>query len=504
MIKAALYLRISRDLSGERLGVERQREDAESLARLRGFEVVKVFEDNDISAAGSKVRPGFEQMLTGLSNGTFSVVVSWNLDRLTRNRPDTVRLIETAQRAKATLALCRGSDMDMSTPAGRMTADILASVARNEIEVKSERQSSGQRQRARLGRVPKGVRPLGYATSGDIVSHEADAVKKIYAAFNSGSSLRAIVAALSGKEGDSLPDIPTLPRHNRTLMLERNSRRSEDGQEQRPVPDDGPWAPSTVLGILRNPRYAGYSTYTPKEILANGDRRRSWRAQIVRNEQGEPVRGLWDRIVDVSVWENVQDKLDDPARITNRVGTDRKHLGSGLYLCGVCDKPVRAHGQRYRCEGHVLRTGSHIDDFVTEVVRRRLALPDLHDLLPGYDEPRQREIKDQIGEHRARIARAERDYDSDDDEVRISSRVLNRIVDDREAKIRALEAERAKLLSGSTANSVFGDQDPVSAFDSGDLAARRSTINLLCEVRLHPQPRGKKGFNPDSVTISWQ
>ena len=139
-----------------------------------------------------------------------------------------------------------------------------------------------------------------------------------------------------------------------------------------------------------------------------------------------------------------------------------------------------------------------------EVIRRRLALPDLNDLLPGADEPRLKEIKAEIGVHRARIARAERDYDSDDEDVRISARVLNRITDDRETKIRALEAERAKLSSGSTMSAVFGAKDPAQAFDDGDLATRRSTIEVLCEVQLHPHPRGKKGFNPDSVTITWR
>src|SRR5699024_948632 len=185
-------------------------------------------------------------------------------------------------------------------------------------------------------------------------------------------------------------------------------------------------------------------------------------------------------------------------------GTDRKHLGSGLYLCGVCGKPVKAHGHRYRCAGHIRRTRSHIDDFVVEVIRRRLALPDLHDLLPGADEPRLKEIKSEIGVHRARIARAERDYDSDDEDVRISARVLNRITDDREAKIRTLEAERAKRSSGAAMGRVFGATEPGRAFDEGDLATRRSTIEFLCEVERHPHPRGKKVFNPESVTITWR
>ncbi|WP_426936450.1 recombinase family protein [Brevibacterium sp. LE-L] len=504
MTTAALYLRISRDLTGEQLGVDRQREAAEDYARSNGYTVAEVFTDNDISAAGGKKRPGFEALLAAVTAGRIAVVIAWNWDRLTRNRPDTVRLIETGQQAKAKVALVRGSDLDMSTPSGRMTAGILAEVAQNEIETKGERQTLAQRQRAMMGRAPKGVRPLGYTVGGEVIDHEAEAVRKLYESFNAGASLRSLAMALSGADRDDLPDVPRLQKHIRTLAIERNAKRVDEGYAERPVPDDGPWAPSTVLGILRNPRYAGYSTYTPKEIQKDGNRRRTWRAQIIRDDDGAPVAGQWERLVPPDVWENVQDRLDDPARVTNKKGTDRKHLGSGLYLCGQCETRVRGHSSRYRCAGHVMRSREQVDGFVIEVIRRRLARPDLHDLLPGQDEPRIKEIKEEIGVHRARIARAERDYDSDNDDERISSRMLNKITTDRETKIAALESERLSLSSASVLNSVLSAEKPRDAFDEADLALRRSVIDVLCKVKLFPHPRGHKAFDPSTVTIDWR
>lgn len=498
--RAAIYLRISQDRENTRLGVDRHREDAAALIAARRWTQMGLYEDNDISGKGHKKRPAFERLLHDIEAGLIDVVVAQEWPRLERNRADGVRIIETAQRHHVLLTFAKGSDIDCTTAAGRLSADMFSAIARNEIEVKAERQSRAQRQRAEQGRPPKGVRPLGYATNGDVIEHEADSVRKIYAAFSSGASLRAIAAALSGDEGLDLPDVPTLPRHNRTLMLERNTRRAEEGLDPRPVPADAPWAPSTVLGILRNPRYAGYSTYTPKEVLANGDRRRSWRAQILRDEHGEPILGKWDRIVSLDVWEAVQDRLDDPARVSNRVGTDRKHLGSGLYRCGVCDRPVKAHGQRYRCEGHVMRSREQIDDFVVETVRRRLRLPDLHDLLPSADGPRLREIKAEIDEHRARIHRAQRDYDNE----LIEGLDLKRIRDRENAAIDTLEIDRARLSLGMTHNSVLEAPDREGAFDAGDLALRRQAIEILCEVHLFPHPRGIKAFNPDSLAITWR
>lgn len=501
--RAAIYLRISIDHTGEGLAVDRQRHDCEARAKDRNWEVVRTFEES-VSAAGSKHREQFELLLEGLERGDYDTVIGWNLDRLTRNRSDTLRLIAIGERKKTLISLIRGMELDMSTPMGRGFAGMLAEFAQMEIEIKGDRQRAAQKQRAELGRPPKGMRPLGYSVNGDVLKDEAKVVQKVYESFNAGTSVRAIALALSGDDRPGLPSLPTLQRHTRTVAIERNAKRAADGVAPRPVPSDGPWSPSTVLGILRNPRYAGYSTYTPKETLKDGNRRRSWRAQILHDDDGEPVRGQWIPIVLPDVWESVQDRLDDVARVTNKKGTDRKHLGSGLYLCGVCGQKVRGHSTRYRCAGHVMRSRDQIDAFVVEVVRRRLALPDLRDLLPSEDDDRLQEIKQEISAHRARIARAERDYDSDNEDERITARMLNKITTDREAKIAALDAERLTLSSGSALGPVLGAEDPCAAFDRADLGLRRSVIDVLCEVRLQPHPRGVKKFDPESVKVAWR
>lgn len=509
--QAAIYLRISRDPEHNRLGVERHREGCEEIIQRRGWHRVAVYEDNDITGSGKRQRPGFEALLDDMAQGEIDVVVAQEWSRLERNRADGVRIIEAAQQAHTLLTFVKGQDIDCSTAAGRLAADILSSVARNEIDNKGERQSGAQRQRARQGRPPKGTRPLGFAVDGSVIEHEAEAVKQIYGAFLAGASLRGIAAALSGVEDDSgrIPEnVPHLTKHTRTLAIERNARRVEANKhlpeelqyEIRPVPADGPWPPSTVLGILRNPRYAGYSTYTPKTVQQDGGKRRGWRAQILKDEAGEPVRGQWEAIVDEGAWWAVQDKLDDPQRIRNRAGTDRKHLGSGLYRCGLCRAPVRAQSERYRCQGHVMRSRTQIDAYVTAVIKARLARPDIADLLPSKDEPRLAVIREEIGKHRAKIARAQRDYDA---EV-IEGRDLKRVRDAAEVAITQLEGERIRLSAGNSAGAVLQASDPVTAFTNGDLGTRREVIDALCEVQLVPHPRGVKKFDPETVKIVWK
>ena len=162
------------------------------------------------------------------------------------------------------------------------------------------------------------------------------------------------------------------------VSIEREAARKSKAEhenkdyESHTIATDGPWSPSTILGILRNPRYAAISTYTPKQYKADGGRRRTWKAQILRDDAGEPISGQWDAIVDDESWWLAQSVLDGSERVTNTSGsTRRKHLGSGLYRCAVCSGKVTGAPRGYRCAGHVMRTGEHIDRFVMDVIAAR-------------------------------------------------------------------------------------------------------------------------------------
>ena len=409
-------------------------------------------------------------------------------------------------------------DADLGTDGGRMYARIKAAVARAEAERKSARQSRAHVQRSQQGRPPKGVRPLGYAVDGRVLKREAKAVQAIYEAFNAGASLRGIARALSGiaeddaEKAQQVQGVPKLPKHTRTLVIERNKRREAEGLPPKEVPEDTPWAESTVLGILRNPRYAGFSVYTDvkdrnrvrranaekraeleahkgEPVLTVRGKRREWRDFVVHDDDGQPVMGLWEPLVSVELWESVQTILDSEERVTNRVGTHRRHLGSGLYLCGLCDEPVRGASRGYRCKhGHINRSGPDIDALVRKSVARRLADPDARRTVPATDSPRLAGLLAEIDEQRAKIKRVERDYDDGSLEAGDLDRNRTRA---REA-IARLEAEVRSLPRGAVNVPVLATEDPVAAFLDGDLNTQRAVIDTLCTVRLFPMPRGSK------------
>ncbi|WP_063025273.1 recombinase family protein [Nocardia niwae] len=471
-VRAAIYLRVSLDQTGEGLAVERQREDCEAIAMSRGWTVIETYTDNSISAYNkAKNRPAYDQMVEDYKAGRFNALITWDLDRLTRQPRQLEDWIDAAETQGLRLVTANG-EADLQTDGGRMYARIKAAVARAEMERKGARQSRAQRQRAAKGRPPRGVRATGYTLDGELVPDESEAVRAVYQAFANGSSLKAIAAALSGAE-------PTVRAVGDRTMIQDLPK----SVPQLPTRSGRPWNPTSVISILRNPRYAGWS-------MLDGE--------IVRDETGAPVRGMWEAIVPDGVWLDVQRRLDDPRRKSNRAGTERKHLGSGLYLCGICDSPVRAHGPRYRCAGHIMRVRSMVDSFVLQFVERRLAQPDLADLLIQQDDDRVETLVRAEQTERDRLKRARADYKAE----LIDGGLFAEIKQETEDNIAALETERIGLTAGTAASAILRAPSPVDAFNEADLAARRAVIELLCEVRLYSAPRGRKTFDLDSVRIS--
>ena len=499
-----MYLRISQDREMDGLAIDRQREACENLARYRGWELIDPpYIDQSKSATDrTKVRPAYDQMVADYRAGMFTAIVCYDLDRLTRQPRQLEDWIDAAELRGLALVTANG-DADLSTDGGRMYARIKAAVARAEMERKGARQSAAQRQRAMQGRAPKGMRPLGYTVGGDVIPGEAEAVRAIYAAFirtDHPESLRSLARALSGEGGAE--GIKPRPKHTHVVSMERAEARREQGLEPRATVPDGPWSPSSVLGILRNPRYAGISIYNPRLARPDGGHRRAWKAMILRDDAGEPIRGRWDPIVDDETWWRVQEILDNSERVTNTSGSTRRtHLGSGLYRCSICGGKVTGAPRGYRCAGHVMRTGSHVDEFVTEVIAARLAQPDAvaRVVAPG-DTPQTKSITEAIRRERARILRAQRDYD---DEL-IEGRDLKRIRSTCEARIDELEMERIKLGRAGGLAPVLGTDDPAEAFRQASLSVRREVIDTLAKITLRPQPRGRRGFDPESVVIEWR
>jgi DNA invertase Pin-like site-specific DNA recombinase len=88
-------------------------------------------------------RPAMQKLLAAARAGQIHTVVVWRLDRLGRTAKGLTALFEELQSLRIKLVSLRDG-LDLSTPAGKLMANVLASVAAYETEVRAERILAGQ------------------------------------------------------------------------------------------------------------------------------------------------------------------------------------------------------------------------------------------------------------------------------------------------------------------------------------------------------------------------
>ena len=244
-VRVAIYNRISQDRTGERAAVTRQLEDARALAAARGWATVEPpYVDNSISAYKRTTRrPGYERMAADYRAGKFEAIITYDLDRLTRQPRQLEDWIDEAESRGLKLVTTNG-EADLSTDAGRLFARIKVAVGRSEMERKGARQARAIRQRVENGKVLAGVRLTGYDDKGNVIEAEADLVRDLFQRFAAGETLHGLARSLEDA------GVPT--------------RRG------------GKWAASTLLTLLRNRwprRLQGQANRPPRGLGA--DRRSS-------------------------------------------------------------------------------------------------------------------------------------------------------------------------------------------------------------------------------------
>src|SRR5690606_6782283 len=159
-MRTVAYLRISQDRSNVGAGVQRQQDDIAARAAREGWEDVEYVQENDRSAL--RRRPEFEALLEAVDAGKVGRVAAWSPERLIKAKRDEYRLYEACRKHDVIIAYIQAPDIDLSTPSGRLVADIMGASARLETELKSERQRAANRQSAERGGDPGGGRAFGY------------------------------------------------------------------------------------------------------------------------------------------------------------------------------------------------------------------------------------------------------------------------------------------------------------------------------------------------------
>jgi len=138
--RAIGYIRVSTDdQAASGLGLDAQRETITRAAAARGWELVDVIVDAGVSGKIDPTkRPGFGAAVAMLDAGDADVLVVAKLDRLSRSIVGLSGLLDYSKAADWGLLLL-DCDVDTSTAAGRMVAQVMGVMAQWEREVISER-----------------------------------------------------------------------------------------------------------------------------------------------------------------------------------------------------------------------------------------------------------------------------------------------------------------------------------------------------------------------------
>ena len=305
IIRAVIYLRISKDKASDEHGVINQRGEAERLSAARGYQVGAVYCDNDISAFSGARRPGYEAMMAAAARGEFDVIVLFQTSRLWRTRSERAAGIKILQAAGVSVIATKGPSLDMSTAYGRGMAGLLGEFDTMEVEVKAERQQlayAAQRDAGIRARRPAALRVRGdRGRSGDAIRWAADALL-------GGSTVSAVAREWSAR-GLRPPQAPFGP-----------------------LPRDA-WKRNSVTTILRNPAVAGLRAYTRPERDEDGKTRVV--RTIVTDERAEAGAGQWEAR-GRGTWRALAALLARPA-------------ASRPAACGPCSAGWRGAGAATRC-----------------------------------------------------------------------------------------------------------------------------------------------------------
>jgi DNA invertase Pin-like site-specific DNA recombinase len=192
--RVGIYARISEDRDGQQTATARQMADARAFAERKGWGVVEIFEDIDLSAFQLKTkRPEFERMLKALREGEVEGIVVWKFDRLTRQQRDLARVMEACEPHKAFVASVT-EPIDTRETYGQFVAELLVAQARMESANTSARQRRKAQEQREQGLPPtNGRRCFGYDRRyTTVVTEEAAIVREVRDRLFAGESLRSV------------------------------------------------------------------------------------------------------------------------------------------------------------------------------------------------------------------------------------------------------------------------------------------------------------------------
>ena len=370
-MKVAIYARVSSEAQAARGTIGSQLEVLQSRMAAEGHEVVATYVDDGYSGARLD-RPGLDSLRDAAEAGAFAAVWCLSPDRLARSFPYQVLILDELARLGVPVNFTDSPPID-DDPQARLLIQMQGVIAEYERAKISERNRRGKLYRVRAGeaifwKVPFGYRRVPRSEAGpahlELYEPDAAVVRRIFAEYTSGTSIRQII---HGLYKDGVP--------------------SATGKAM--------WSSSTLIGMLANPTYMGKAAWYRYESVAvpGGRTKRRLRPSEDLVEVAVPA------IVSEGVFAAAKAASPDNSKFSPRKTTPGTWLLRQMVVCGACGTrayatqsyssrrlnryytcnnrdSIHAGGPDRRCTEASIRA-DELDAFVFDQVRAVLGRPDV-------------------------------------------------------------------------------------------------------------------------------
>lgn len=303
-LKAALYIRVSTEEQAiDGLSPSAQAETLKQYCSAFAIEVFDIFMDLGLSGKSLKNRNELKRLIEACGRKQFDMVLVWKISRLSRNLKDLLYLIDVFERYNVHFTSC-SEKFDTSTPVGRMTLQLLGSIAEFERNTIVENVKLGLMEFARKGGKASSV--LGYDNiDKKLVVNEGEAkiVKLIFSLYT-----------------ESDMNYSAISKYLNSLGI-----RTKRGSEYRG---------SNISYIIHNPVYIGINRHS------------------MNTENEYSVQGIHSAIIDSEQWDKAQNKS---SKLNRRASGDTSNCSSSFLKvnCKKCNFPMRvfysySRGKKYK------------------------------------------------------------------------------------------------------------------------------------------------------------
>lgn len=322
-LKVAGYIRVSTPVQaqeGESLST--QSDQITQFMKLKGWKLIKQYEDRGLSGAKADTRPGFMQMIEDARKGAFQGIVFSRLSRFARSASDFLKY-QKELKAQGISLFSIKEGIDPSTKMGEFAMKLMSLFAEWERETLTEQMYENKMIRWRDGRTFIGKPPYGYVWNQE--------TKKLEVNPKEADIYREIVKMYTGLSL-SMKDI-AIKLGDRGLKAKRK-----------------PFSSAVISDILKNPAYYGH--YVVNRFLYVEGKRMNGKKDKKLKPSSEHIVFEIPALISKSEWDSIQSKTDFNKTKSKRVGYDQRlYWLRDLLVCGECGGAVKPHHGAVRKDG---------------------------------------------------------------------------------------------------------------------------------------------------------